>query len=326
MISPTPLELAQSGSLEELYGKLGAVRMGAGWAKPTPSLWAEPKKTFLPFVWSYAKAKGALDAAGRLINTELAERRNLILQNPAGDYATSRTIVAAYQMIMPGEKARSHRHTPNALRLIIDAEPGAYTIVNGEKLTMMPGDVVLTPNWCWHGHGNEGGACAYWLDVLDVPLVQLLEPMFFEPHPDDFEKESVVANASPMYFSWADTQGRLAEAGARSNWQPAEIALGGLGREKSALATMALSMIELKPKQSTAPRKVMANSVFGVANGSGTTEAGDARLSWSRGDVIVVPAWQSHVHRSDEGAVLFRVTDEPVMEKLGFLREGKPAH
>ena len=115
-------------------------------------------------------------------------------------------------MIMPGEKARSHRHTPNALRLIIDAEPGAYTIVNGERLSMMPGDVVLTPNWCWHGHGNDSRACAYWLDVLDVPLVQLLEPMFFEPHPDEFEKETVVANASPMHFSWADTERRLAEA------------------------------------------------------------------------------------------------------------------
>src|ERR1700749_2998286 len=98
MNAPTPQQLSQSGTLEDLYTQLGSIRMGAGWA--------EPKKTFQPFVWSYAQAKGALDAAGRLINTELAERRNLIMQNPAGDYATSRTIVAAYQMIMPGEKAR----------------------------------------------------------------------------------------------------------------------------------------------------------------------------------------------------------------------------
>jgi gentisate 1,2-dioxygenase len=150
--------------------------------------------------------------------------------------------------------------------------------------------------------------------------------MFFEPHPDEFEKESVVANASPMHFSWAETERRLSEAGSRSNGQPAEIALGEAGSEKSALATMALSMIELKPKQGTAARKVMANSVFGVAKGSGTTEVEGTKLSWRHGDVIVVPAWQSHVHRSDDGAVLFRVTDEPVMEKLGFLREGQPAH
>jgi gentisate 1,2-dioxygenase len=321
MNAPTPQQLSQSGTLEDLYKQLGPIRMGAGWAKPTPSLWAEPKKTFQPFVWSYAQAKGALDAAGRLINTELAERRNLIMQNPAGDYATSRTIVAAYQMIMPGEKARSHRHTPNALRLIIDAEPGAYTIVNGERLSMMPGDVVLTPNWCWHGHGNDSRSNAYWLDVLDVPLVQLLEPMFFEPHPDDFEKESVVPNASPMHFSWADTERRLGEAGKTSNGHPAEIALGD-----PALQTMALSMIELKPGQATPPRKVMANSVFGVAKGSGTTDVDGAKLSWNRGDVIVVPAWREHSHRSDSGAVLFRVTDEPVMKKLGFLREGNGAH
>ncbi len=289
--------------------------MGAGWAKPTPSLWAEPKKSFQPFVWSYAQAKGALDAAGRLINTELAERRNLIMQNPAGgSYATSRTIVAAYQMIMPGEKARSHRHTPNALRLIIDAEPGAYTIVNGERLSMMPGDVVLTPNWCWHGHGNDSRACAYWLDVLDVPLVQLLEPMFFEPHPDEFEKETVVANASPMHFSWADTQRRLAEAGSALE-RAAGRDRARRSARKSALDTMALSMIELKAGQATAPRKVMANSVFGVAKGSGTTEVDGKTLSWSRGDVIVVPAWHEHVHRSDDGAVLFRVTDEPVMRE-----------
>jgi gentisate 1,2-dioxygenase len=321
MNAPTPLELSQSGTLEDLYQQLGSIRLGAGWAKPTPSLWAEPRKTFQPFVWSYAQAKGALDAAGRLINTELAERRNLIMQNPAGDYATSRTIVAAYQMIMPGEKARSHRHTPNALRLIIDAEPGAYTIVNGERLSMMPGDVVLTPNWCWHGHGNDSRACAYWLDVLDVPLVQLLEPMFFEPHPDDFEKESVVPNASPMHFSWADTERRLADAVKTANGHPAEIALGD-----PALETMALSMIGLKAGQATSSRKVMANGVFGVAKGSGTTEVDGAKLSWNRGDVIVVPAWREHVHRSDNGAVLFRVTDEPVMKKLGFLREGNGAH
>jgi gentisate 1,2-dioxygenase len=321
MTNPSPQQLSQSGSLEELYGQLGAIHVGAGWAKKTPSLWPEPKKTFQPHVWHYDQAKGALDAAGRLINTELAERRNLVLHNPAEGYATSRTIVAAYQMIMPGEKARSHRHTPNALRLVLDADPGAYTIVNGERLSMMPGDVVLTPNWCWHGHGNDSRANAYWLDVLDVPLVQLLEPMFFEPHPEDYEKESVVPNDSPMHFPWAQTQARLAEAETRGNGGAAEVALGD-----PALDTMALAMLKLKPGKATEPRKLMANSVFGVVQGAGTSEVEGTTLSWKRGDVIVVPAWREHLHRSDAGAVLFRVTDEPVMQKLGFLREGMPAH
>ena len=181
----TPKELGNAGSLEELYKSLATVDMGPGWNKSTPSLYPKPKNKFPAAIWHYAQAKPALDSAGRLINTELAERRNLILANTGGgsDYATTATLVSAYQMIMPGEHARSHRHMPNALRLVVDAEPGTYTVVDGVRLEMMPGDVLLTPNWCWHGHGNDSKANGYWIDFLDVPLVHLLEPMFFEPNP-----------------------------------------------------------------------------------------------------------------------------------------------
>ena len=124
MTSPTPQQLSQSGSLDELYGQLGTDprRRRLGQEDAVAVAGAEEARS-RPHVWIYAQAKGALDAAGRLINTELAERRNLVLHNPAEGYATSRTIVAAYQMIMPGEKARSHRHTPNALRLISTPSP-----------------------------------------------------------------------------------------------------------------------------------------------------------------------------------------------------------
>ena len=99
MSFPSPSDLARSGTLEELYRKLDEVGMGPGWNKPTPSLWSAPRKTFVPAHWKYELARGALDAAGRLINTALAERRNLILFNPAegNTYGTVRTLVAAYQ-------------------------------------------------------------------------------------------------------------------------------------------------------------------------------------------------------------------------------------
>ena len=123
MQAPSREELAQSGSLEELYDKMAPVGIAPGWNKKVASLWPAPKKNFTPAHWKYEQARGALDAAGRLINTELAERRNLILFNPASgeSYGTVRTMVTAYQMIMPGEWARAHRHTPNALRLILDS-------------------------------------------------------------------------------------------------------------------------------------------------------------------------------------------------------------
>ena len=249
LIGATPRELGSAGSLEELYRALATIDMGPGWNKSTPSLYPAPKKKFPAAIWHWAQAKPALDSAGRLINTELAERRNLILANTGGgsDYATSSTLVSAYQMIMPGEHARSHRHSPNALRLIVDAEPGTYTVVDGVRLEMLPGDVVLTPNWCWHGHGNDGTANGYWIDFLDVPLVHLLEPMFFEPYPEDHEKGTPPASPSALQFSWAETKRRLAAAKPDdSGCFGTQIELGN-----PALATTALFMMKLAAAEPT---------------------------------------------------------------------------
>ncbi|HEX3938844.1 MAG TPA: cupin domain-containing protein [Xanthobacteraceae bacterium] len=322
MQAPTREDLAGSGTLEELYGKLERVGIAPGWNKKTPSLWPAPKKNFAPAHWSYERARGALDAAGRLINTELAERRNLILSNPASgeSYGTVRTLVSAYQMILPGEWARAHRHTPNALRLIVDAEPGVYTDVNGVKLAMEPGDVLLTPNWSSHGHGNDSRASAYWLDFLDVPLVQLLEPMFFEPAEDEGAAETSTTPAptkdSPFVFPLRETLNRL-DAATPDPTGPlgTHVALG-----EPAMDTIALSMMRLAPHAKTAPYRTTANNIYAAVNGSGVTTVDGERFAWRRGDVIAAPAWRPHFHEAAEDALLLRVSDEPVMQRLGFHR------
>src|SRR5690606_17881398 len=104
-----------------------------GWHRRFPALWPEPRENFLPHVWHYGDVKPILDRAGQLVDTELAERRNLTMFNPVEGnvYSTVRTIVAAYQMVKPGEFARAHRHTPNALRLILEGN-GTCTVVDGK--------------------------------------------------------------------------------------------------------------------------------------------------------------------------------------------------
>jgi gentisate 1,2-dioxygenase len=319
---PSREDLAQSGTLEELYGKLSQVGIAPGWAKATPSLWSSPKKNFAPAHWKYEQARGALDAAGRLINTELAERRNLILFNPAAEnsYGTVRTIVTAYQMIMPGEWARAHRHTPNALRLILDSEPGTYTEVDGVKIAMEPGDVLLTPNWSSHGHGNNSRSCAYWLDFLDVPLVQLLEPMFFEPaeeeKTDDASADAPPTKDSPFVFPLSETLKRLdATSPDPFGRFGTQVQLGN-----PAMDTIGLFMMRLAPRAKTAPYRTTANNVYAVVKGSGVTEIDGERFEWKRGDVIAAPAWRPHHHEATDDSLLFRVTDEPVMQRLGFYR------
>jgi gentisate 1,2-dioxygenase len=315
----SPQQLRNAGSLEELYGQLSTIDLGPGWAKATPSLYPTPKKLFPPAIWHYVQAKAALDAAGRLINTDLAERRNLILTNTGAgsSYGTSATLVSAYQMIMPGEHARSHRHSPNALRLVVDAEPGTYTVVDGVRLEMLPGDVLLTPNWCWHGHGNDSKANGYWIDFLDVPLVHMLEPMFFEPNPDEYAKGTPPAQPSAMHFPWVETKERLAAAAPEPSGRfGAQIEFGD-----PALATTALFMMKLAPGKATVPFRTTANNLYSPVEGEGETIVDGKSFAWQRGDVLVVPSWLSHFHRAEKGAVLFRVTDEPTMSKLGFLRD-----
>ncbi len=322
---PSREELAQSGTLEDLYSQLGRISIGPGWAKATPSLWPAPKKTFAPAQWKYEQARGALDAAGRLINTELAERRNLILFNPAADngYGTVRTLVAAYQMIMPGEWARSHRHTPNALRLILNSEPGTYTEVDGVKISMEPGDVLLTPNWSSHGHGNDSRSNAYWLDFLDVPLVQLLEPMFFEPAEEEGAakgpNDAPPTKDSPFVFPLTETVKRL-DAAKSDPTGPfgTSVQLGD-----PAMATIGLHMMRLVPRTKTATLQTTANNIYAIVKGSGTTTIDGERFEWHRGDVIAAPAWRPHSHEAGEDALMLRVTDEPVMARLGFLRVGE---
>jgi gentisate 1,2-dioxygenase len=298
-------------SLDDLYDQLDALHMESGWHRKSPALWAEPRSAFQPMRWRYEDARVVLDAAGRLMDTTQAERRNLTLTNPCENntYATLRTIVAAYQMMLPGEQARSHRHSPNALRVILEGE-GSYTIVDGARLDMHPGDVVLTPGWGWHAHVTEGATPCYWIDVLDVPLIHLLETMFYEKHPDEMEVIRTRPATSSMAFPMSDIRTRLAAAG-----PGAPLELGN-----PALSTLAIFVHELKAGTSTEEEQTTANNVFVVLAGSGTTDVAGTRLDWKFGDIVAVPIWNAFSHRASADSLLLRVTDAPVQRVLGLLR------
>ena len=130
------------------YGELGRLSFSPGWARPEPAMWPAPRPKFKPAVWRFAAAKAALDQAGEFVPVEQAERRNLIMVNPVEGniYATSRNIVAAYQMVKAGEKARSHRHTAAALRLVVEAKPGTYTVVDGARVEIAARHFKLREN------------------------------------------------------------------------------------------------------------------------------------------------------------------------------------
>ena len=305
-------------TLSALYEAAGELNFTPGWVpRPKPILWNEPRPEFYSAHWAYEDAKAGLDVAGRLIDVSLAERRNLVLRNPAPgtNFETTRTLVCAYQMILPGEVAPSHRHSSHALRVIIDGK-GSFSIVNGQKMPMETGDVVLTPGWSWHGHGHDGSTPAYWFDGLDVPLTHLLEPMFFEEHPQKYEKVERVTTSSPFRFTRDDISRGL---------DAAEVDVDGFYGARIMLAApdmppMGLSMERLPSGTKTRPYRTTANTIFHVAEGMGETVIGDKRFSWRRGDTIVAPCWCAISHRADADAQLFVLSDEPLLRFTNYYR------
>ena len=293
--------------------------MKNGWAKPTPSLYPEPKKHFIPAHWRYEDAHSALHAAGRLVGTEWAERRNLIMANPidGNDYPTVRTLVGAYQMVKGGETARSHRHTPNAMRVVLDAHDKTYTIVDGVKVPMLPGDVLLTPNWCYHGHSNESNHEAYWVDFLDAPLVQHLGPMFFEVHPETLESSRSIDANSPMRFAYADYKPKLLSQ--------LEIVKGVRCLELGppTLTTFDRIAVSLLAGSNWDVQKSTDNCIFTVIEGEGKSLIDGKLFQWSSGDMIAVPSWISQKHTSTKNSVMLRVSDSPIMKMLGWYKKEK---
>lgn len=304
--------------LDALYAEADRLMVTPGWMRrEKPVLWREPKSEFVPMRWRYQPIRDALEAAGGLIPVELAERRNLIMRNPIPNngFATTRTLVSAYQMIMPGEHAPSHRHSSHALRVIIDAR-GTYSTVNGEKTPMETGDVVLTPGWCWHGHGHDGDEPGYWFDGLDVPLTQLFEAMFFEEHPDKHEKVVRVAQTSPYRFTADAMAARLDKAKA----SPDGLHGPQIDLDAPEMPVMRLTVQRLASGQRTRRQRSTANAIFVVVEGSGETAVGDDHFVWQRGDTVAVPCWNWFAHNASVDSLLFCMSDEPLMRFSNYYR------
>ena len=56
-----------------------------------------------------------------------------------------------------------------------------------------------------------------------------------------------------------------------------------------------------------------ANMVFLVLAGNGKTTIGERQFSWRQGDVIVAPTWTKVEHNVGSDALLFVLSDEPLM-------------
>ncbi|KIV90284.1 hypothetical protein PV10_07603 [Exophiala mesophila] len=277
-----------------------------------------PNPQCVPYIWRYDEVRPSLLKAGEIITEAQAERRVLMLVNPARDAPfTTDTLYAGLQLVMPNETAKAHRHTAFAMRFIIEGQ-GGFTAVHGKRITMQRGDVILTPTWNWHDHGKDGSGPMIWLDGLDLPNFRHFPVHFVEHYQDPrYPAADVDSNQSPIVFPWSKMQAKLdaipgdwaQEDYLKKDGRPVSKILGGAAERLNAGAT------------SPAVRET-ASSVYHVVSGSGYSYVGDKKFQWKQGDTFCVPAWNKYQHTAEGGETvyLYRFHDKPMLNSLGFYR------
>ncbi|WP_430869521.1 gentisate 1,2-dioxygenase [Cupriavidus basilensis] len=307
---------------------------------------SQPRSPAHAALWRYAELREQVLEAGRLITAEEAERRVLILENPAlrGQSSITQSLYAGLQLILPGEVAPSHRHTQSALRLVLDGE-GAYTAVDGERTTMRRGDFIITPAWTWHDHGNLGEQPVVWLDGLDIPIVRFLDAGFAEKseqscqQPQRPEGDALArygANMMPL-----DYQPKPAE--------PTRVFVYPFERTRAALQGIAHGMPDayhgfklryVNPATGASPMPTIGSfaqwipagfetrpyrcsdgTVHVCLEGSAEVKVGEQTWRIQENDVFVVPSWHTLQMRADRTALLFSFSDRPMQQALGLWRE-----
>ena len=339
---------AQTPEREAFYRKIDGENMTALWTVMSDLITPEPKSACRPHLWKFDAVRAFMMEAGQLITAKEAERRVLILENPGlrGQSRITTSLYAGIQMVIPGDIAPAHRHSQSALRFVLEGT-GAFTTVDGERTLMQPGDFVITPSMTWHDHGNESTEPMFWLDGLDIPLVQFLDASFAEgstedqqtiarPAGDSFARyghnllpvdAKPMSKTSPIFnYPYSYTREALESARRRDAWDACHgLKLKFTNPETGDFAMPTIgTFIQLLPKGlKTARYRSTDATVFAAIEGSGRTRIGEQAFEWGPRDLFVVPSWQWVTHEADADAVLFSFSDRPVQQKLDLFREDR---
>jgi gentisate 1,2-dioxygenase len=304
-----------------------------------------PTRKTQPTLWAYSSIKPLLLKAGELTPIEKAERRVLVLANPGhglDKMQASSAIYLGMQLLMPGEWAPSHRHTPNAVRMIVEGE-GAYTTVNGEKLPMSRGDLILTPTGLWHEHGHDGTDPVIWLDVLDLPLMYYAEVSYhvnggrqdIKPSQGERHYASGGLLPSPMFarnserkggdypmlrYAWVDAKAALQAMGEDAALEHIQITYVNPETGDDAENVLGFYTLMLRPGQTLRLAARSPAQVFHVIEGGLEVKVLDNHFALNEADTCCAPGYESVTlvnPNPSQPAFVFIADESPLHRKLG---------
>ncbi|KBZ57147.1 gentisate 1,2-dioxygenase [Mycobacterium [tuberculosis] TKK-01-0051] len=338
--------------LEAFYTELGMHETDALWRVANKIEPWFPQPVSVPMLWRYEVLRPLVLKSLNLVSADDAGRRVIALVN-----SERRDVVAAIgllytglQVMGPGESMTAHRHTAAALRFVIEGQ-GAWTVVDGQKIRVGPGDFAITPSCTWHEHGNEGTQPVVWQDGLDIPLVNALDAGFYEIHPNLHQEQNRVINSSllthgagqlrpfgfengwtkpysPIFaYPWESAHAALDNAAKATDGSPYDGIILEYCNPKtggSVMPTMSAHMQLLRAGQHTKAHRHTGSVIYNVAAGTGFSVIAGKRFDWQQGDIFCVPSWVWHEHANTStsaDAFLFSFNDFPVVHSLSFWRE-----
>lgn len=343
--------MSTARDLEKLYDDMEQGHLTPLWRLEADIMPWSPRPTAVPWLWKWPDLYDVAERAGALVPVERGgDRRAIALSNPGLGglpYATP-TLWAAVQWLNGREIAPAHRHTAQAVRFIIDGS-GSYSTVEGDRVYLERGDLVLNPPWLWHDHGSDSAERAIWVDGLDIPLNNYLDASFFEPYAGEVQAVTQVRNGTVLKYGvgqlrpaweprsvdypplstykWADTEralNNLARAEAASPFDDVALEYTNPHSGGPVMNTMACQIQMLRPGLHARAHRHTGSAVYLVFEGRGSTIVNGVRFDWEPGDMFVVPSWAWHEHCNtarNERAVLFSIHDTPVLAALNKYRE-----
>ena len=340
-----------TADLKAYYKDLGRFEAAALWTVANKIEPWEPASSSVPVLWRYQDLREPVLRSLELVAPEKAGRRVIYLNNPGRQdvAAACGWLYSGLQVMKPGEVASAHMHSASALRFIMEGK-GAYTIVDGHKMTLGENDFVLTPNGSWHEHGvSADGTECIWQDGLDIPLVNALEANFYKVHPDLKQEvaykvdDATLSWGAPglqpalqdwqkpysplLKYEWAPTYEALTKFSKATDGSPFDGVLMNYVNPQTGgpvMQTIGASMQMLRPGEKTRAHRHTGSSIYQCAKGSGYSIIGGKRFDWKKRDIFCVPSWAFHEHGNNsvsEDACLFCFNDLPVMNALGLYRE-----
>lgn len=310
-----------------------------------------PGKMVETYVWNGKEIIKALHKVGQEVKLGPGvERKVLVPVNPGlqklGLYTATHTIYVGFQIVLPGEEAGAHRHTPFASRFMIKGQ--AYTTVDGVEVNFEEGDFITTPRWSWHDHTNRSREPVIWLDALDTPVPKMVLASFFEDYREemqqvmergDLRSRMAASGLSPSFdltwkrgqtpplvFKWRDVQAVLRDLASFTEGSPYDgVTLTyrdpHSGQEVS--DTIGAEISILKAGFRTKSHRHTTSAVYYVMKGKGAIITDGREMSWGENDIISLTPWTYHELLNDgtEEAILFSLNDRPLLKNVGLYRE-----